>query len=64
MEDMFLMFVHLSHNFNKFQLFVISYRTLKEVCKKVLCHDFNPFENLFFFIESIRKFHELGTAIS
>ena len=64
MEDMFLMFVYLSHSFNKFQLFVISYCTLKEVCKKVLCHGFNPFEHLVFFVESIRKFRELGTAIS
>jgi len=50
MEDMFLMFVHLSHSFNKFQLFVISYHTLKEVCKEVLCLDFNPFKHLFFFV--------------
>jgi len=64
MEDMILMFVHLGHSFNIFQLFVISCHTLKEVCKKVLCHCFNPFEHLLFFIESVRKFRELGTAMS
>jgi hypothetical protein len=64
MEDIFLMFVNLGHSFNKFQIYVIRFHTLKEVSMKVLCHDFNLFKHTFFFLESLRKFCEQGTAIS